>query len=130
MIPSQYITIAKWVAIVGLLGTVYYTIRNHGHTLAENESLHDKIKIETEARKQAEAQANDLSKKLQEFQQIDIDREREIGQARERTYRAMRELENLRGDTAFGLCLDYPIPGSLAERVREASSGLRLPDSP
>ena len=90
---SQYLGIAKWVAIVGLICTVYWVVRDHGATKAENEALHDRIKVETQARIDAEALANDLSEKLFIFQEIDQGRQREIRAARRRTDAAMRALE-------------------------------------
>jgi phosphoglycolate phosphatase-like HAD superfamily hydrolase len=129
MIPSQYLTIGKWLAVVALVGTVYITIRNHGHAIAENAALHDKLDAEIELREQAEAERDEMANKLLALQEIDRQREIEEERIRQRSSRAMRELQDLRNNQTNQLWLDTMVPAELVDRVRETANDLQVPHS-
>lgn len=77
----------------------------------------------------AEVARDDLAQKLQTYQQIDRRKDSEITGLRARLDDVVGDFQDWQDSEGVRDCMATPIPGPLADRLRDATSGLYLPDN-
>ena len=115
MIPTQYMFLIKAGLAIAAVSACYYVYTE----IKEKGQLEVAYEHERQERQEAEAKANELSKKLYELQEIDKQKDERAEALRKRAADAVRELEGLRSNPADKLWLDTVLPPGVADRVRE-----------
>lgn len=112
---SSYLSIAKWVAVVGLVSALLYEVQLSGKLKAEKKAW-------IEERAQLEADNGNMAKRLERVQNADRKARQEAEQYRSELDRTMRALENAQGNADFDFCRGVSIPAAVVDGLRQQAT--------
>lgn len=119
--PAQALSIAKWVAIVGLVGYIFHQVQLLGKLKESTKQLKRDYELEVLKNER-------LNNAIEAIQQADRAKEQRIATARRENKKLAKLIESLRNSEDVGDCLLTPLPDDLVNGLHEASSGLYVSD--